>query len=226
MGSPLLDTKIDRALSQMVAIFYATISCMVVVANCKATWYIDSHQQGEIIRSDGNDKNEANPNENKDEDAGDFDKNGDIDEQREVVTDGQEVFEPNIISSVPPSSTSKPFNTLLDFWRQADSTNAPTKTNSTKTKTTVICMMVVSLSVVLSSITIATVWSTTKKRQTDTHKEKEENSVYGHYERIQSDGAVFRYPTQNKVVDKNHFYGTAENGYSQIQDNNEYYEIP
>ena len=210
----------------MFAIFYTAISCMVVVANCKATWYIDSHQQGEIIRSDGNDKNEANPNENKDKDASDFDKNGDNYEQREVVTDGQEVFEPNIISSVPPSSTSKPFNTLLDFWRQADSKNDPTKTNSTKTKTTVICLIVVSLAVVLSSITIVTVWSTTKKRQTDTYKDEEVNSVYGDYERIQSNGEVFRYPTQNKVVDKNHFYGTAENGYSQIQDNNEYYESP
>ena len=210
----------------MLAFFYTTISCMVVVANCKATWYIDSHQQGEIIRSDGNDKNEANPNENKDEYASDFDKNGDNYEQREAVKDGQEVFEPIIISSVPPSSTSKPFDTLLDFWRQADSNNAPIKTNTTKTKTTVICLIVVSLAVVLSSITIVTVWSTTKKRQTDTYKDKEENSVYGDYERIQSDGEVFRYPTQNKVVDKNHFYGTAENGFSQIQDNNEYYESP
>merc|ERR1712126_338089 len=226
MGSPLLDTKIDRALSQMLAFFYTTISYMVVVANCKATWYVDSHQQGEIIRSDGNDKNEANPNKNKDEDAGDFDKSVDNDEQREVVTDGQEVLEANIISSVPPSSSSKPFNTLLDFWRQADSNNAPIKTNTTKTKTTVICLIVVSLVVALSSITIATVWSTTKLRQTDTYKDKEENSVYGHYERIQSDGEVFRYPTQNKVVDKNNYYGTAENGYSQIQDNNEYYESP
>ena len=209
----------------MVAFFYTTISCMVVVANCKATWYVDSHQQGEIIRSDGNDKNEANPNENKDKKgAGDFDKNDD--NEREVVTDGQEVFEPIIISSVPPSSTSKPFDTLLDFWRQADSNNAPIKTNTTKTKTTVICLIVVSLAVVLSSITIVTVWSTTKKRQTDTYKDKEENSVYGDYERIQSDGEVFRYPTQNKVVDQNNYYGTAENGSSQIQDNNEYYESP
>ena len=210
----------------MLAFFYTTISCMVVVANCKATWYIDnSHQQGEIIRSDGNDKNEANPNENKDKKgAGDFDKNDD--NKREVVTDGQEVFEPIIISSVPPSSTSKPFDTLLDFWNQQTAQMAQTKTNTTKTKTTVICLIVVSLAVVLSSITIVTVWSTTKKRQTDTYKDKEENSVYGDYERIQSDGEVFRYPTQNRVVDKNHFYGTAENGYSQIQDNNEYYESP
>ena len=185
----------------MLAIFYTTISCMVVLANCKATWYVDSHQQGEIIRSDGNGKNEANPDENNDVDASHFDKNGDNYEQREVVTDGQEVFEPNIISSVPPSSTSKPFNTLLDFWRQADSKNDPTKTNTTKTKTTVICLIVVSLAVVLSSITIVTVWSTTKKKQTDTYKDEEENSVYGDYERIQSDGEVFRYPTQNKVVD-------------------------